>query len=236
MNPYSFLNRYVQTFPMIRPSIKPESAISRSRSLAYRTLHPACSATSTGWTLAVNKAVARAFKKTSSEYTSSNLELSDILKNNTTNKLNFRSKYYDLESHGSVPLIATYDALHFIYDFYNFPMDKSDYADTTMSVAFRMENHYKNVSAIMGYKISPSESIINTLGYNALSMKNFKLSEYLFKLNIENYPNSNNAFDSMGDYFSTVGDYEQAKTMYNKALLIYDNIETRKKLENIQKH
>lgn len=165
----------------------------------------------------------------------SNLELSDILKNNTTNKLNFQSKYYNLESHGSIPLIATYDALHFIYDFYNFPMDKSDYADTTMAIAFRMENHYKNVSAIMGYKINPSESIINTLGYNALFMKNFKLSEYLFKLNIENFQNSSNAFDSMGDYFSTVGDYEQAKTMYNKALLIYDNIETRKKLENIQK-
>lgn len=78
MNPTYFFNRYVQTLPIILPSIRPESAISRSRSLAYRTLQPACSATSTGWTLAVNKAVARAFKKTSSEYTSSNLELSDV--------------------------------------------------------------------------------------------------------------------------------------------------------------
>jgi len=159
----------------------------------------------------------------------SNLELSDMLKANSNNELNFQTKYYLNESHGSIPLIATYDALHYIFDFYNFPMDKSDYADTTMALVYRMKYHYNNVSNIMGYKINPSESIINTLGYNALYMNNNKLAEYFFKLNVENYPTSNNAFDSMGDFFYAVGNYEQAIIMYKKALSIYDNIETRKK-------
>lgn len=165
----------------------------------------------------------------------SNLELSDILKANTDNKLNFQTKYYSNESHGSIPLIATYDALHFIFDYYNFPMDKSDYADTTIALADRMKNHYIDVSRKMGYKISPSESIVNSLGYNALYMNNFKLAEYFFKMNIENYGNSNNAFDSMGDYYIAVGNNEQAIIMYKKALSIFDNIETRKKLESIKK-
>ena len=165
----------------------------------------------------------------------SNLELSDILKANTDNKLNFQTKYYSNESHGSIPLIATYDALHFIFDYYNFPMDKSDYADTTIALADRMKNHYIDVSKKMGYKISPSESIVNNLGYNALYMNNFKLAEYFFKMNIENYSNSNNAFDSMGDYYIAVGNNEQAIIMYKKALSIFDNIETRKKLESIKK-
>jgi hypothetical protein len=165
----------------------------------------------------------------------SNLELSDILTANTNNKLNFQTKYYINESHGSVPMVATYDALHFIFDFYNFPMDKSDYADTTMAIAYRIENHYNNVSTKMGYKINPSESMINTLGYNALYMKNYTLAEYFLRLNIESYPNSYNAFDSMGDYFNTVGDYEPAIMMYKQALSIYNNVETRKKLESIQK-
>lgn len=78
MNPHHFFNRYVHTLPIMRPSMRPDSAISRNRSFAYRTLHPACSATSTGWTLAVSRALTSAFKKTSSEYTSSNLELSDV--------------------------------------------------------------------------------------------------------------------------------------------------------------
>jgi hypothetical protein len=66
-------------------------------------------------------------------------------------------------------------------------------------------------------------------------MNNYKLAEYFFKQNIENYPNSYNAFDSLGDYFTAVGNYEQAAIMYKKALSIDDNIETRKKLESIQK-
>ena len=165
----------------------------------------------------------------------SNLELSDVLKANTINKLNYQTKYYVNESHGSIPLIATYDALHFLFDFYNFPLDKSDYADSTMTLAYRMENHYSNVSKKMGYQINPSESIINTLGYNALYMNNLKLAEYFFKLNIKNYPNSYNAFDSMGDYFVSIGDKKQAIKMFKQSLSIKENIETRQKLEKIEK-
>jgi hypothetical protein len=166
----------------------------------------------------------------------SNLELSDILNANTNSNLNFRTKYYINESHGSIPLIATYDAMHFIFDFYNFPMDKSDYADTTMTLAYRMQNHYIDISRKMGYKINPSESIINTLGYNALYMNNLKLAEYFLKLNIENYSNSDNAFDSMGDYYIAVGDDRQAIEMFKQSLSIKENLETRQKLERIEKN
>lgn len=165
----------------------------------------------------------------------SNLELSDILKANTNNKLNFHTKYYINESHGSIPLIATYDALHFIFDFYNFPLDKLDYADTTMSLGYRIENHYKIISEKMGYKINPSENLINTLGYNAIYLNNLALAEYFFKMNINNYPNSYNAYDSCGDYYVNVGNNGQATIMYKKALSLYDNLETRKKLESISK-
>ena len=54
-------------------------------------------------------------------------------------------------------------------------------------------------------------------------------------MNINNYPNSYNAYDSFGDYYVTVGNYGQATIMYKKALSIYDNMETRKKLESIPK-
>jgi tetratricopeptide (TPR) repeat protein len=165
----------------------------------------------------------------------SNLKFADILKVDTNNGLNFQTKYYKNESHGSIPLIATYNALHFIFDFYNFPLDKSDYADTTMAIAYRMEKHYNDVSKKMGYKINPSESIINTLGYNAIYLKNLPLAEYFFKMNINNFPDSYNAYDSFGDYFVSIGNIEQATIMYKKALSIYDNLETRKKLESISK-
>lgn len=62
---HHFFNRYVQTLPMIRPSIKPESAISRSRSLAYLGEQPAIAATSIGCTLADLRASLRASSITS---------------------------------------------------------------------------------------------------------------------------------------------------------------------------
>ncbi|MFO7525392.1 MAG: alpha/beta hydrolase-fold protein [Ignavibacteriaceae bacterium] len=162
------------------------------------------------------------------------LELSDNLNSNTDNKLNYQTKYYINEKHSSIPLIATYDALHFIFDFYNFPIDKSDYADTTMALGYRIENHYNVVSEKMGYKIYPSESIINTLGYNAIYMNNLALSEYFFKMNIKNYPDSYNAYDSLGDYYLAINDKEQAINMFEKSLSIFENPDTRKKLESIK--
>jgi len=165
----------------------------------------------------------------------SNLKFYDILKANTNNDLNFQTRYYIHESHGSIPLIATYDALHFILDFYNFPLDKSDYADTTMSLGYRIENHYKIISEKMGSKIYPTENLINTLGYNSIYLNNFALAEYFFKMNINNFPNSYNAYDSFGDYYVTVGNNAQATVMNKKALSLYDSLETRKKLENIPK-
>jgi uncharacterized protein len=163
------------------------------------------------------------------------LEFSDLLKSNPDNKLNHHAKYYEKENHGSVPHIATYDALHFIFDFYNLPLTKKDYADTSLTLGYRIEDHYKIISEKMGYRINPSESTINTFGYNALYLNNLALAEYLFKLNMANYPDSYNTYDSLGDYYNSIDDYEQAAKMYNKALSIFNNIETRKKLKSVQK-
>jgi predicted alpha/beta superfamily hydrolase len=163
------------------------------------------------------------------------LEFSDTLHACSDNKLKYQIKYYNNETHGSVPLIATYDALHFIFDFYHLPLTKRDYADTTMALADRIEKHYKNISGEMRYVIKPAESTINTLGYNAMYLYNFKLAEYFFELNITNYPGSYNAFDSMGDFYAATGDQQRAISMYRKALSIHENIDTRKKLEGLMK-
>jgi hypothetical protein len=164
----------------------------------------------------------------------SNLALSELLRSNSDHQLKYQVKYYNNENHGSIPLIATYDALHFIFDFYNLPLTKKDYSDTTMSLAYRIEDHFKIISDKMGYQIYPSESTINTLGYNALYLKNWALAEYFFGLNVKNYPASYNAYDSFGDYYLAIGECKQAARMYQKALSMFDNKDTRRKLDGIQ--
>lgn len=162
------------------------------------------------------------------------LEFSENLHSNPNNKLNFLSKYYSQEKHGSIPLIATYDGLRYIFQFYDLGLTKKDYSDTTFSLAHRIDNHYKKISAKMGYKVRPSENLINTLGYNAMYVKSNRLAEYFFKLNIENYPDSPNAYDSMGDYFVAIKDKKQAINMFEKSLKIKENPETREKLERLE--
>ena len=45
------------------------------------------------------------------------LELNSYLKKNAQKQLLYKAKYYKNDSHGSVPLIAEYDALHHIFEF-----------------------------------------------------------------------------------------------------------------------
>ena len=48
------------------------------------------------------------------------------------------------------------------------------------------------VSKEMGYKVSPGESFINVLGYDAVSKKQYSRAAALFEMNIDNYPQSSN--------------------------------------------
>ncbi len=162
------------------------------------------------------------------------LELSDQLNNRNHTALNYRYKFYSNENHGTIPLIALYDALHFIFNFYNLPLTKKDYADTTLLLAYKIENHYKNVSEKMGYSVSPSENTIYALGFSSLFLKNYVLAEYFFKLNIKNHPESFIVYDSYGDYYVAIDDKSNAIKMFSKALSIKENPDIRQKLEKLQ--
>lgn len=164
------------------------------------------------------------------------LELANDLKKNKQNQLNFEYKYYDKDSHGSVPFIAEYDALRFIFSFYNLNLTFTDFMDAGMSLPTKIEKHYQNVSEKMSYKIPPPEAPINQCGYMALGKKNLTQAEYFFKLNVKNYPESANVYDSLGDYYKEVGDKTNAISNYKKTLSINkESTETKQKLEELQK-
>lgn len=159
------------------------------------------------------------------------LKLRSYFEQNKQNSLKFQSKYYNDDSHGSVPLITEYDALHFLFDFYPLKMTFKDFTDTTTALLDKYEKHFSTVSKKMGYKVKPSEEQINSFGYEALGSKHYKKAAGFFKYNIDNYPESFNVYDSMGDYYEAVGDKLNAIKYFEKALSIKENADTRKKLE-----
>jgi predicted alpha/beta superfamily hydrolase len=170
----------------------------------------------------------------STKHIRSIFDLDRHLKASGQNGLRYQSKYYENDTHGSVPLISEYDALHFIFKDYNLKLTQKDFTDTTTALAEKYEKHYANVSKQLGYKVSPDENRINSLGYQALAGKHLKTAERFFKLNVANYPNSYNVFDSYGDFFIAKKDTAQAIINLTKALTLKENPESRGKLDALQ--
>lgn len=55
-----------------------------------------------------------------------------------------------------------------------------------------------------------------------------------FKLNIDNYPKSENVFDSMGDFYVATNDKEKAIDYFRKALTLEANPDTKEKLDKLE--
>jgi tetratricopeptide (TPR) repeat protein len=98
----------------------------------------------------------------------------------------------------------------------------------------KMKKHYQNVSKEMGYKVSPPEMFINGLGYFALSQKHFEKAMALFEMNIENFPQSGNVYDSYADALIAKKDTAAAITNYEKAWAITKSDDTKQKMDQLQ--
>jgi predicted alpha/beta superfamily hydrolase len=147
----------------------------------------------------------------------------------------FAWKYYPDYDHGALPLPATYDALRFIFNYYsiNFPFHEFFAAGWTQDSL--ISAHYRTISWYMGYKVSPPEFVINNTGYQLLGARQLDRAAYYFHLNMDNYPNSFNVYDSMGDVAAARADKDSAKKCYQKALILRENPDTRKKLEDLSR-
>ena len=180
--------------------------------------------------------LAKMKKDTSSEtrHIRSIFELDKFLKAHPQNGLKYASMYYENDNHGSVPFASEYDGLRFIFDYYRLNITGKDFSDTSAALAIKLKAHYDMVSKEMGYKVSPPESNINFLGYNAMNNKNFTKAAALFKMNIDNYPKSDNVYDSYADLMVQQKDTANAIVNYKKALSIKENTYTKQKLSTLE--
>jgi tetratricopeptide (TPR) repeat protein len=60
------------------------------------------------------------------------------------------------------------------------------------------------------------------------------MARAMFELNIHNYPESANVWDSMGDFYLDQRDTLQAMEQFRKALELGDNPYTREKLSQLE--
>jgi len=123
-------------------------------------------------------------------------------------------KYVKMESedHGSIPHKTIYDGLEFIYS--NWRLQDEELATGVSGI----KEHFKKLSEKFGYEIIAPEFLINRLGYQYLNKGIINEAVAIFKLNVANYPNSANVYDSLGDAYVAAGNLEHAKHSYSLAV------------------
>lgn len=154
-----------------------------------------------------------------------NKELSKI------NELHHYLEYFEDESHTSLPYIAIYKGLKSIFSFYEIPASVWDSNSSSSTI---LSNHFQDVSTRMGYTIKPPEAFVNSLAYYILNKGNNLEAKKLFQINLSNYPESSNVYDSMGDYFITIEDDKNALEYYKKANEITSTPERLEKIESLK--
>ena len=143
--------------------------------------------------------------------------------------LRWDTKFYPGEIHGTVELNAQYDALKFLFSYYLFRTSTFE-LNPNMNIDSTLVTHFKIISKNLGYTVRPSQKLVNDLGYSCIGLKKMDKAEAFFKLNIENYPQEANCYDSMGDFYETTGNIKNAIENYTKALSLGNDADTRRKL------
>lgn len=163
----------------------------------------------------------------------------NILKNKNNSGLRWDSKFYPQEVHETIPLNGQYDALKFLFDNNQFKtnllqINPVKYIDSVSNIDSLLIAHFKKVSQRLGYTVLPPKDLVNNLGYSCMSLKKWDKAEFFFKMNIDNYSQDANVFDSMGDFYEARGDIKKAIENFTKALTLGNDAETRRKLEKLK--
>jgi predicted alpha/beta superfamily hydrolase len=131
-----------------------------------------------------------------------------LLKDEKPKSFDYEFQEFKDDNHASVVLSVYYAGLRKIFEGW-LPKNTGTIAD--------LENHYKKLTKRFGYEILIPEAMLNRAAYQLLNQKNYTEAIKLFKRNAENYPNSANVYDSLGEAFEKNGQMKQAKENFEKA-------------------
>jgi len=163
------------------------------------------------------------------------LELHSILHKDSLNNLSYKGKYYKDDTHGSIPLIAEYDALRYIFDFYQIHITKQELMNPENDILGKLKKYYLQLSKEFGREIKPKKYYIEDIAYQLVDMKQFKRAEQFFKFNVTNYPNDFYVYSLLGDFYVTQGNTEKAIESFKKSNTIHKNSYATDQLNTLQK-
>lgn len=142
------------------------------------------------------------------------VRLYEALNSKCKGELPAKLEYFENENHNSVPIIAFHNGISTIFEGYGISYRYVKDLD-------QLIQHFQALSERLSWDFRPPEHLVNQLGYSMLQRRNetdqSKALEF-FLLNVKNYPQSSNAFDSLGEAYETLGDTQKAIENYKKSL------------------
>jgi predicted alpha/beta superfamily hydrolase len=115
------------------------------------------------------------------------------------------------DDHMSTPLKSIYEGLEMVFTVWRYPGDLSE------AEVSAVQSHYEMLSGELGYEVLIPEGLLNQLGYLLLSQERYDDAIAAFKLNIDNYPESANVYDSLGEAYEAMSEWSLARANYEKA-------------------
>jgi len=119
------------------------------------------------------------------------------------------------EDHGSLVLRSHYNAFEKIFDGWRLPRTRNG---TFKGGWNAVEAHYARLSDRLGWAITPPEATVNALGYAALAQREIDDALEYLQANVRNYPDSANAYDSLGEALEAAGRLDDALAKYEEAI------------------
>jgi len=161
------------------------------------------------------------------------VRLYEALNSKCKGKFPAKLEYFENEDHSSVPIIAFYNGINAIFEGYGISYRNVE------NIA-QLTQHFQALSKRLSYDFQPPEYLVNQLGYRMLQSRNDENKSNalgFFILNVENYPKSSNAYDSLGEAYETLDDIQKAIENYKKSLeLNPGNKHARMKITELSKN
>ena len=138
-------------------------------------------------------------------------QFNEVMRAYDRSGIRYGFRYYDRDDHGSVPVIAEYDALRFLFDGYGAPLQQ------IIEEPAQLTEHFRKVSEGLGADFRPSEAMIRLLSQVTLARDTAKAIEF-GEIRTELYPESFRAWEFLGDVWAAKGDTAKARVCYEQAL------------------
>lgn len=176
----------------------------------------------------------------SSEYTlapRSIIELSEFLETQKPNGLNFSWAVYPEDYHWTIPLPSLRSGLIEQFEWYQLKSaEKYSNPETTLDELKELiKERESTLNRHLGYPTPPLvEELLNMTAYMYLQFGQPEKSHAFFKMCIDYYPESANAYDSMADYYESQNDMDNAIKSLNKAYELSGNEFYKERIEALK--